>query len=137
MRRSGHEEFDMTDTWVFLIRESDWDSDAYLPENLKGQTRQDFSADMAVYQRFQESVAALGATIVASEALQNARYGGWVAVGRDGAEPVYTDAPFTETNEVITGFYEVECDEATARKIAGMVPSRNAVEWRKVMKFGA
>lgn len=127
----------MTDNWVFLIRETDWDSDAYLPENLQGQNRQDFSEDMAVHERFSEAVAAMGVRITESNALQNARYGGWVVPGKDGAEPVYTDAPFTDTNEVITGYYIVECDEATARKIAALVPSGNVVEWRKVMTFGS
>lgn len=127
----------MTDTWIFLIRENDWDSDAYLPENLKDGARDGFDEDMAAHQRFAEAVAALGVKITGSNALQNARYGGWVAPGKDGAEPVYTDAPFTDTNEVITGYYEVECDEATARKIAAMVPSTNVVEWRKVMRFGS
>lgn len=127
----------MTDTWVFLIRESDWDSDAFLPENLQGRDRREVSATMAAHQRFQESVASLGATIVTGMALQNARYGGWVAVGKGDAEPVYTDAPFTETNEVITGFYAVECDEGTARKLAATVPSGNVVEWRKVIKLGS
>jgi hypothetical protein len=127
----------MTDNWVFLIREADWDSDSYLPENLQGQTRQDFSEDMAAHQRFSEAVAEMGVKITESNALQNAKYGGWVVPGRDGGEPVYTDAPFTDTNEVITGYYIVECDEATARKIAALVPSTNVVEWRKVMRFGS
>ena len=127
----------MTDTWIFLIRENDWDSDAYLPENLQGQNRQDFSEDMAAHQRFSEAVAELGVKLTGGDALQNAKYGGWVAPGKDGAEPVYTDAPFTDTNEVITGYYAVECDEAMARKIAALVPSGNAVEWRKVMQFGS
>ncbi|GAA4690942.1 hypothetical protein APR04_002856 [Promicromonospora umidemergens] len=127
----------MTDTWMFLIRESDWDSDAYLPKD-DGQTP-DLSEDedMATHRRFQEAVADLGAKITGSNALQNARYGGWVAAGKVGAEPVYTDAPFADTNEVITGYYEVECDEATARKIAALVPSGNVVEWRKVLNFGS
>ncbi|MFI9486538.1 YciI family protein [Promicromonospora sp. NPDC052451] len=126
----------MTDTWIFLIRENDWDSDAFLPENLQGADRRD-DPEMAAHQRFAEAVAELGVKITGSDALQNARYGGWVVPGKDGAEPVYTDAPFTDTNEVITGFYEVECDEATARKIAALVPSGNVVEWRKVMRFGS
>lgn len=126
----------MTDTWVFLIRENDWDSDAYLPENI-GSRDVSTDEDMAAHERFSEAVAALGVKITGSDALQNAKYGGWVVPGRDGAEPVYTDAPFTDTNEVITGFYEVECDEATARKIAALVPSGNVVEWRKVIRFGS
>jgi hypothetical protein len=126
----------MTDTWVFLIRGDDWNSDAYLPENWKGR---DPSEDpgMAAHGRFQEAVAELGAKLTGSSALQNAKYGGWVVPGKDGAEPVYTDAPFTDTNEVITGFYEVECDEATARKIAALVPTDNVIEWRKVLNFGS
>ena len=126
----------MTDTWIFLIRETDWDSDAYLPENAQGRDRRE-DEDMAAHGRFQQAVADLGLTITGAAALQNAKYGGWVTTGRDGTEQVYTDAPFTDTNEVITGFYQVECDEATARKIAALVPSTNVVEWRKVLHFGS
>ena len=126
----------MTDNWVFLIRETDWDSDAYLPENVQGRELGE-DEDMAAHGRFEQAVADLGLTITGAAALQNAKYGGWVATGEDGTEPVYTDAPFTDTNEVITGFYQVECDEATARKIAALVPSGNVVEWRKVLNFGS
>lgn len=126
----------MADTWVFLIRESDWDSDAYLPENMKGRDRTE-DPDMAAHGRFQQAVEDLGVKITGAAALQNAKYGGWVALGGDDSEPVYTDAPFTDTNEVITGFYQVECDEATARKVAALVPSGNVVEWRKVLNFGS
>ncbi|WP_454857400.1 YciI family protein [Promicromonospora soli] len=126
----------MTDNWVFLIRENDWDSDAYLPENLQGRDPSD-DVDMAAHGRFQQAVVDLGATLTGAAALQNAKYGGWVVPGADGAEPVYTDAPFTDTNEVITGFYQVECDEATARKLAALVPTGNVIEWRKVIKLGS
>lgn len=124
----------MTDTWIFLIRENDWNSDDYLPGSGVDLTD---DPDMAAHHRFAEAVEELGVKITGSNALQNARYGGWVVPGRDGAEPVYTDAPYTDTNELITGYYEVECDEATARRIAAMVPSGNVVEWRKVMRFGS
>ena len=87
---------------------------------------------MAAHGRFMQAVEELGVKMAGAAALQNAKYGGWVAPGKDGAEPVYTDAPFTDTNEVITGFYQFECDEATARKIAALVPTGNVIEWRKV-----
>lgn len=125
----------MTDTWVFLIREPDWDSDSYLPENLQGEDRRTMSEEMAAHGRFQQAVADLGAKIVGGDALQNSKYGGWVRVAGDDGEPVYTDAPFTDSSEVITGFYAVECDEGTARKLAALVPSGNVVEWRKVHRF--
>lgn len=125
----------MSDTWVFLIREPDWDSDPYLPENLGGSNRSELSEDFAIHGSFQQAVADLGAKIGYSQALQNASYGGWVKVGKDGGDPVYTDAPFTDSSEVITGFYTVECDEPTARRLAALVPSGNVVEWRKVHPF--
>ncbi|MBL0885640.1 YciI family protein [Myceligenerans indicum] len=126
----------MTDTWVFLIREPDWDSDSFLPENMGGRARQDVSGQMAAHARFQDAVAELDAKIVDGKALQNSKYGGWVTVGKDGADPVWTDAPFADSSEVITGFYAVECDEESARRIAALVPSNHVVEWRKVMNFG-
>lgn len=124
----------MTDSWVFLIREDDWNSDAYLDVDPSVDLENDPS--MAAHTRFAAAVTELGAKISGAAALQNAKYGGYVEVGQDGSEPVYTDAPFTDTNEVITGFYQVDCDEPTARKIAAMVPSGNIIEWRKVHPFG-
>lgn len=124
----------MSDTWIFLIREADWDSDRFLPDAMDGSTREELGEEMAVHGRFEQAVEEAGAKIVGGQALQNAKYGGHVRVG-DGGEPVYTDAPFTDSSEVITGFYAVECDEATARALAALVPSGNVVEWRKVHPF--
>ena len=48
-------------------------------------------------------------------------------------DAVYTDSPYADSSELITGYYAVEVDdEATARTIAAMVPSGGTVEWRKV-----
>jgi hypothetical protein len=122
----------MTDTWVFLIRESDWDSVAYTPDKL-GPDRAANDEAMLAHARFAQAVEELGVKITGGQALSNTKYGGYVDVSGD--DPVYTDAPFTDSNEVITGFYSVECDEETARKLAAMVPSGNVVEWRKVHAF--
>jgi hypothetical protein len=82
----------------------------------------------------------MGARIVGGAALQNSRYGGTVTPGsgdRKAEDAVYTDGPFTDTAEVITGFYLVETDdEDTARRIAALVPSEGHVEWRKVFPTG-
>ena len=122
----------MSDTWLFLIREADWDSDAYTPDKL-GPERAANDEAMQAHARFAQAVEELGVKITGGQALSKAKVGGWVDVSGD--EPVYTDAPFTDSNEVITGFYAVECDEETARKLAAMVPSTNIVEWRKVHQF--
>jgi len=125
----------MTDTWVFLIREPDWDSDAYLPEALAARGPADLDEDMAAHGRFAAAVEELGAKIVSGYALQNRTYGGTVTPGKDGVEPVWSDAPLPDSSEVITGFYAVECDEELARTLATKVPSGNLVEMRKVHPF--
>ena len=52
-------------------------------------------------------------------------------------DAVWTDASYTDTNEVITGFYLVEvADEDQARQIAALVPTGNRIEWRKVFPMG-
>ncbi len=88
------------------------------------------------HQAFQAAVAELGARIVGGEALQSAKHGGVVTPGRGEAkvdDAVYTDSPYADSSELITGYYAVEVDdEATARTIAAMVPSGGTVEWRKV-----
>jgi hypothetical protein len=125
----------MTDTWVFLIRESDWDSDRYLPEALAAQGPGTLDEDMAAHGRFAAAVEELGGKIVGGYALQNRKYGGTVTPGKNGTEHVWSDAPLPDSSEVITGFYAVECDEDLARTLATKVPSGNIVEMRKVHPF--
>jgi len=125
----------MTDTYIYLIRESDWDSDRFLPGG-EPAGQDEMTATFGEHQAFQQAVAELGARIVGGEALQSAKHGGVVAPGKGGAkveEAVYTDSPYADSSELITGFYAVEVDdEATARKIAAMVPTSGTIEWRKV-----
>jgi hypothetical protein len=124
----------MTETWVFLIREPDWDSDNYLPEALAERADGDLDEDMAAHGRFAAAVEELGGKIVGGYALQNRKYGGTVTPGGDDGA-VWSDAALPDSNEVITGFYAVECDEDLARRIAPLVPSSNLVEMRKVHPF--
>jgi len=124
----------MTDTYVFLIREKDWDSDSVLPQAKPSpeQAGEMFGAHKA----FQEAVAELGVRIVAGHALQNASYGGVVQPGsgdRAVQDAVYTDSPYADSSELITGFYAAEVeDEATAKKVAALVPTHGTIEWRKI-----
>lgn len=123
----------MGDTYVFLIREADWDSDAML----SGDMTPELTKTMAEHGAFAQAVAELGATLTGGEALQNAKYGGVVTPGRGERkveDAVYTDSPYTDSSELITGFYLVQCaDEDQARKVAALVPTGNTVEWRKVV----
>ena len=126
----------MTDTYVYLIREQDWDSDAFLA----GAQRTGEDDTFAQHGAFAEAAARLGARIVQGAALQNARHGGVVTPGdgeRAVEDAVWTDSPYADSSELITGFYEIEvADEEMARHVAALVPTGSTVEWRKVFPTG-
>lgn len=130
----------MTDTYAYLIREADWDSDPYLPTRPDGAGAQQLDAEFPEHKAFQAAVERLGATLVGGEALQSTKHGGTVVPGkgdRKVADAVYTDGPFTDTSEVITGFYLVRTDdEAVARELAALVPTGGLIEWRTVFPIG-
>ncbi|MEO7448368.1 MAG: YciI family protein [Humibacillus sp.] len=145
----------MADTYAYLIHESDWNSDAFLDHSTasdpapEGPAGKDPSAvggasetenSFPEHAVFAQAVVALGARIVGGAALQHSRHGGTVVpggAGRLAEDAVYTDGPFTDTSEVITGFYLVETDdEDTARHIAALVPTGGHIEWRKVFPTG-
>jgi hypothetical protein len=129
----------MTDTYIFLIRENDWDSDRYLPGAERAES-DDPDVAFAEHANFQDAVAELGARLVGGNALQSAKYGGIVTPGegdRQVDDAVYTDSPYADSSELITGFYAAEVeDEAMARRVAAIVPTGGTVEWRKVFPTG-
>jgi hypothetical protein len=132
----------MTDTYIFLIRENDWDSDSALPDASPGpeSSGTDHAAAFAEHKAFQQAVSDLGARIVGASALQSATHGGVVTPGkgdRKVEDAVYTDSPYADSSELITGYYAVEVDdETTARTVAALVPTGRTVEWRKVFPTG-
>jgi hypothetical protein len=124
----------MSETYCYLIREKDWDSDAMNPQT--GEMPPEMAATMAEHGAFAEAVEKLGARMVGGSALTNARYGGVVTPGageRRVEDAVYSDSPYADSSELITGFYLIEVDsEEQARTVAAMVPTGGTVEWRKV-----
>ena len=130
----------MSETYAYLIIEPDWDSDSYLPQARRGGTTAEMDGGFAAHKAFQTAVVELGAQLVGGAALQNAKYGAVVKPGAGEnkvADAVYTDAPYTESTEIVTGFYLVRVDdEDTARRIAALVPTGGVVEMRKVFPTG-
>jgi hypothetical protein len=124
----------MSDTYCYLIREKDWDSDSFEPTS--GSMPEEMAATMAEHGAFAEAVEKLGARMVGGSALTNAKYGGVVSPGageRKVEDAVYSDSPYADSSELITGFYLIEVDSLEqARTIAAMVPTENIIEWRKV-----
>lgn len=131
----------MSDVYAYLILEPDWDSDSFLPQARQGGSTADMDHSFAEHKAFQQAVVELGAQMVSGAALQNAKYGAVVrpGTGEDKvAGAVYTDAPYTESAEIVTGFYLIRVDdEATARRIAALVPTGGVIEMRKVFPSAA
>ena len=142
----------MADTYVYLIHEGDWDSDAYLggqpeasPAGKDRRRRPALAADMDAsfpeHKAFQKAVVRprrprrRGRSPAEHDATAAPSTPG--AKGRNVEDAVYTDGPFPDTSEVITGFYLVETDdEDTARRVAALVPTGGHIEWRKVFPMG-
>ncbi len=129
----------MTDTYLYLIRENDWDSDKYLP-GAEPADAADAEMTFGEHKDFQVAVTELGGRIVGANALQSAKYGGIATPGEGDKkvdDAVYTDSPYADSSELITGYYAVEVeDEAMARKVAAMVPTGSTIEWRKIFPMG-
>lgn len=92
---------------------------------------------MAGYGEFGQAAAAV---IRGGEALYPTNTATTVRVrGGKGGDIVTTDGPFTETKEILSGFYLLECaDLDEAIKVAAQIPGAwdGGVELRPVITFG-
>lgn len=115
----------MSDEYVLLIHEPDWDPDSMTPEQWR--------EGMAGHQAFQEAVVAAGERIVATSALQPIAKATKITP-QAGGEPLITDGPFGETREVVTGFYSFTASSPEqARELAARVPTGGWVELYPVL----
>lgn len=120
----------MADKYLILIREPEWN-----PENT---SEGDWASMSTAHKEFSEAVIAAGAQVVGGEALQPTSVGTNITPAKDGNPAVFTDGPFTETKEVISGFYLLEVEnEAKARELAALCPTGGWVEFRPVFEFTA
>jgi hypothetical protein len=115
----------MSDEYVLLIREPNWNPDEMTPEQ--------WQAGMAGHKVFQDAVAAAGERITASSALQPVTRATRITPSADGA-PVFTNGPFSETSEVITGFYAfTAASPEQARDLATLCPTQGWIELYPVL----
>ncbi|MFF1572363.1 YciI family protein [Leifsonia sp. NPDC058292] len=105
----------MSDEYVILIHEPEWD-----PSTM---TAEQWEAGMAGHRAFQEAVAAAGERLVVSNALQGEAAATKITPSAGGA-PVFTDGPFGETREVVTGLYVFTAQSPQqAKELAALVPT--------------
>jgi hypothetical protein len=111
----------MSEKFMILIREPEWDE--------AGATQEDWANAMRGHSAFAEAVRNAGATIVNSDALGTGRYGVRIDPAHDGAAAQFTDGPFSETKEIVSGYYVIEAsDKEQAKQLAALCPTGGWIE---------
>jgi len=119
----------MSEEYVLLIHEPNWNPEAM--------TAEEWQAGMAGHKAFQDAVVAAGERIVAMSALQPITKATKITPRADGV-PLVTDGPFSETAEVITGFYSFTASSPEqARELGAKVPTGGWVELYPVLVLDA
>jgi hypothetical protein len=116
----------MDERWVILIREPEWD-----PATV---SQDEWQAAMEGHGAFAAAVEKAGARITSGAALQGTSAAVRIDPGTDGTAAVFTDGPFGETKEVVSGFYELAVrDGAQARELAALCPTSGWLELYPVL----
>ena len=86
----------------------------------------------ARHRAFAEEVAAAGAKVLASEPLSDQATRFRPDYDAPDVPPIVTDGPFTESKEIVLGFYLLEVwDEDQARRLAARCPTVGYIELRR------
>jgi len=116
----------MSDEYLIVIREPEWDPSVLAAEQIE--------MDLAGHRAFQEAVVAAGQKVLASAPLRPQSEATRITPSESGA--VFTDGPFGETREVLTGFYTITADSpAQARDLAALVPTGGWLELYPVLEL--
>ena len=115
--------------YIILIREPEWDSSAA--------TEAEWATAMQEHGAFVQAVLAAGAQVLGGDALESSDKAVRITPARDGSPAVFTDGPFAETKEIVSGFYKIATDDpAQARELAALCPTAGTIELFPVMDTG-
>jgi hypothetical protein len=111
----------MAEQYVIHIVEPEWDE-----ENA---TAEDWAEAMRQHNAFTAAVVAAGATVDGGEALGSGRHGVKIQPAKDGKPAQFTDGPFSETKEIVSGFYIITArDKEQAKELAALCPTGGWIE---------
>ena len=115
--------------YIILIREPEWNSAAV--------TEETWAEAMRQHGAFAQAVAAAGAQVLGGDALESAERAVRITPAREGAPAVFTDGPFAETKEVVSGYYKISArDLEQAKELTALVPTAGWLELFPVMDTG-
>jgi hypothetical protein len=116
----------MAEEFIILIVEEAWD-----PATV---TEEQWKAAMQGHGAFAKAVEDAGAQILGGDALQPPSTAVRIHPAANGKPAVFTDGPFGEVKEVVSGFYKIGAkDAAQARELAALCPTGGWVELYPVM----
>lgn len=111
----------MSQTWMVLIVEPEWDPSQHSPE--------EFQEMGTLHRAFAEAVTAAGGKILDGDALAPSAMAVRIQPARNGTPAVFTDGPFPELKELVTGYYKIEASSAEqARELAALCPTGGHIE---------
>jgi hypothetical protein len=120
----------VAEEYIVLIVEEAWD-----PSQV---TEAQWTEAMNAHGAFAKAVAEAGAQILGGDALQPPSTAVRITPARGGKSAVFTDGPFADTKEVVSGFYKLGVrDAAQARELAALCPTGGWIELYPVMNTGA
>ena len=120
----------MAEEYIVFIVEPDWD-----PSQV---SESEWTSVMRAHQAFAQAVRDAGAELLAGDALQPPKMAVRIQPATEGSPAVFTDGPFGEIKEVITGYYKLGVkDAAQARELAAQVPTSGHIELYPVMDTGS
>jgi hypothetical protein len=120
----------MAEEYIILIVEEAWD-----PSQL---TETQWNDAMQAHGAFAKAVADAGAQILGGDALQPPSTAVRIQPASSGKPAVFTDGPFADTKEIVTGFYKIGVkDAAEARELAALCPTSGWIDLYPVMQTGS
>lgn len=120
----------MAEEYIVFIVEPDWD-----PSQV---SESEWTSVMRAHQAFAQAVEAAGAQVLGGDALQPPTTAVRIQPATDNSPAVFTDGPFGEVKEVVTGYYKIGVrDAAQARELAALVPTAGHIELYPVMDTGS
>jgi hypothetical protein len=120
----------MSEEYIILIVEEQWD-----PSTL---TEEQWGDAMRAHGAFAKAVENAGAQILGGDALQPPSRAVRITPASGGRPAVFTDGPFADTKEIVTGFYKIAAkDAAEARELAALCPTSGTIDLYPVMDTGA
>jgi len=120
----------VAEEYIVFIVEPDWD-----PSQV---SESEWTSVMRAHQAFAQAVRDAGAELLGGDALQPPKMAVRIQPATEGSPAVFTDGPFGEIKEVVTGYYKLGVkDAAQARELAAQVPTSGHIELYPVMDTGS